>query len=159
MWTWIAVAIVGIAILFVGGTQGGVFDKLLSHKNPTPVDFRALTLPESPNKYLIAPAGTTTAKADETAPSFAMPVADLKIKFLAMVAAQPNVEKLWESPDGLKFQYVQRTPIMRWPDIIDVQLLAQDGGSTLALYSRSVYGYSDMGVNKARVTAWVAGLK
>ena len=30
--------------------------------------------------------------------------------------------------------------------------------STLVLYSRSVYGHSDLGVNRARVTAWLAAL-
>lgn len=158
MGTWIAVAIA--AVMLVGCSQGGVFDKMLPHKNPAPVDFRTLTLPESPNKYLIAPAGATTAAADETAPSFAMTAPDLKTKFLGVLAGEPRVEKLWESQDGLKFQFVQRTALMRWPDIIDVQFMPlENGGATLALYSRSVYGYSDMGVNKARATRWVASLK
>ncbi|MCB1632914.1 MAG: DUF1499 domain-containing protein [Pseudomonadales bacterium] len=31
--------------------------------------------------------------------------------------------------------------------------------STLIIYSRSVYGYSDLGVNKARVNRWLAELQ
>ena len=30
--------------------------------------------------------------------------------------------------------------------------------ATMVLYSRSVYGYSDLGINRQRVAAWVAAL-
>jgi uncharacterized protein (DUF1499 family) len=158
MGTWIAVAIA--AVVLVGCSQGGVLDKMLSHKNPQPVDFLSLTLPDSPNKYLVAPAGATNAKVDEPAPTFAMSERELQAKFVAMLGAEPRIEKLWQSADGLRLQVMQRTPVMRWPDIVDIQFIARDGGgSTLVLYSRSVYGYSDMGVNKARATKWINALK
>jgi uncharacterized protein (DUF1499 family) len=32
-------------------------------------------------------------------------------------------------------------------------------GSTLAIYSRSLIGRSDLGVNRARVTRWLAALE
>jgi uncharacterized protein (DUF1499 family) len=45
---------------------------------------------------------------------------------------------------------------MRYPDLITVQFRPLDSTrSTLAIYSRSVYGYSDRGVNQRRVRQWL----
>ena len=47
----------------------------------------------------------------------------------------------------------------RFPDLIAVQFMDEKGGtSTLAIYSRSVYGHSDLGVNKARTMGWIRDL-
>jgi len=43
-----------------------------------------------------------------------------------------------------------------WPDYISVRAVAVEGGAALAVWSRSRYGYSDMGVNRARVGRWLA---
>jgi len=56
----------------------------------------------------------------------------------------------------LRLVLVQRSLIFRFPDTITVQVFPQtEGGSTLAIYSRSNYGRSDLGVNKARVQRWL----
>lgn len=155
MTSWIAILIA--AFVLVGCNQGGVLDGMLPHKDPAPVDFATLVRPDSPNTYLIAPAGFGAAKADDAAPVFAIPEAQLKEKFVAMIAREPRIELLSQSADGLQLQYVQRTRMVRFPDIIDVRFLPLEGGrSSLALYSRSVYGRSDLGVNKARAKAWVS---
>jgi uncharacterized protein (DUF1499 family) len=54
---------------------------------------------------------------------------------------------------------VVRSSVLNFPDLVTVEAMAagQDA-STLLLYSRSVYGYSDMGVNRARLVTWLAAL-
>jgi uncharacterized protein (DUF1499 family) len=48
--------------------------------------------------------------------------------------------------------YVERTPLFRFPDILNVQFLdAGNGTSTLVLHSASVFGQSDLGKNQERV--------
>ena len=48
---------------------------------------------------------------------------------------------------------------MRFPDTIDAEVLpVGDNQSTLALYSRSLIGRKDFGVNRARLTRWLAAL-
>ena len=48
---------------------------------------------------------------------------------------------------------------MRFPDTIDAEVLAVgDDQSTLALYSRSLIGRKDFGVNRARLQRWLAAL-
>ena len=56
-------------------------------------------------------------------------------------------------------RFVQYTRLMRYPDTIDVEVMpAGDGQSTLALYSRSLVGRKDFGVNRARLRRWLAAL-
>ena len=53
-----------------------------------------------------------------------------------------------------------RTPLLRFPDLVSVEVLLVDGNrSTLAILSRSVYGHSDLGTNRRRVTAWLDTLR
>ncbi len=56
-------------------------------------------------------------------------------------------------------QWVVRSAVWNFPDIVAVQVLPRGpGSSTLALYSRSLYGHSDLGVNRRRIEAWLAAL-
>ena len=50
--------------------------------------------------------------------------------------------------------------MFNFPDLITAQVgEAGPDASTLVLYSRSVYGYSDLGVNRRRLNAWLAALR
>ncbi|WP_425043917.1 DUF1499 domain-containing protein [Primorskyibacter sp. S87] len=51
--------------------------------------------------------------------------------------------------------YVTRTPTMGFPDYAS----AQQDGNTLKIYSRSRFGRSDFGVNRAKVEGWVDALQ
>jgi uncharacterized protein (DUF1499 family) len=54
---------------------------------------------------------------------------------------------------------VQRSRLLRFPDLITIRFIAIDANrTTLAIYSRSVWGQGDMGVNKARIRGWVGRL-
>lgn len=144
--------LVGIIVVAVIAAAFGAFIPLLPHKNPAPVDFKTLALPASPNKYLAAPEGFSSAKADEVSPTFQISATALKEKFSQGLAAEPRIEKLADSADGLQMDFVQRTPTIHWPDIVTVRFIPlTDSTSTVAIYSHSVYGYGDGGVNKARV--------
>jgi len=62
-------------------------------------------------------------------------------------------------PNPLAARFLQHSLLMRYPDTIDVQVLpAGDKQSTLAIYSRSLIGRKDFGVNRARVERWLAAL-
>ena len=64
------------------------------------------------------------------------------------------------SRDGLQYDFLQHSRIMRFHDSITVRFIPlRDTNSTLAIYSRSHYGYSDWNVNRKRVEAWLAALQ
>ncbi len=46
---------------------------------------------------------------------------------------------------------VVRTPLIGYPDYVSVRITEEGGGSRVTLYSRSRFGYSDLGANKTRV--------
>ena len=53
-----------------------------------------------------------------------------------------------------------RSTLFNFPDLIMVQVMKADpDSSTLIMYSRSVYGRSDLGVNRQRVATWLAALQ
>lgn len=126
---------------------------------PEPVDFSTLRRPRRPNACLAAPAGATPARIDLPAPAFPVPADALRRAWRAMLEETPRVEVL-PSPDGATVEAVQRTPILRFPDLVTARFLPlPDGGSSLIVYSRSVYGYGDFGVNRRRVRSWLRRLE
>ncbi len=125
---------------------------------PTPVDFATLRLTARPNQHLVCPPGRCVG-AHEESPVFDMPVGELRDRWRAMAAGRPRVRLLAETEDGLQADYVQRSARFRFPDIITVRFIPLAAEqSTLAVYSRSLYGHSDLGVNRARVESWLAEL-
>ena len=160
----IALSLIVLLAVLLGLGQVGLFNVLLRPGDLVTVDFAKLERPKSPNTYLVAPDGFTPGPSDSEAPVFGVSAEKLRENWNAMIAGQPQVEKIAESPDGLQIDYIQRTKLMHYPDWITVRFIPMPSDpetgnyATLAVYSRSVYGYGDMGANKARVLAWLKRL-
>ena len=123
-------------------------------------DFATLTRPNKPNTFLMAPEGLCkAAKVDVVSPRYGVPAARLRQAFLQAVIAKPRVSHSFRDDAAMYDDFVVRSFLFRFPDLISVQFMDEKGGkSTLAIYSRSVYGHSDLGVNKARTTEWIRDL-
>jgi uncharacterized protein (DUF1499 family) len=122
-----------------------------------PVDFTALEPSQNPNWFLVCPPRLCGTSANADSPIFDVPVDRLRSRWLEVVAAQPRVVPLVENGGGLQLDYVQRSARFRFPDIVTVRfIIIPPSRSTLALYSRAVYGKDDLGVNRERIEAWLA---
>ncbi len=155
------------------------------------LDFDTLSPRVSTNEYLVAPpdrcldfvasetgGGGGGARRGGDAPQYDVPVDELQRTFLAMVEelyilkeyAQPTTAS---KPDERRFVFVQRTPLLRFPDVINVAFLAlpspqleeegvefdlSAGRSTLIIHSGSVFGFDDIGKNRERVAEWLQRL-
>jgi hypothetical protein len=76
-----------------------------------------------------------------------------------IAARQPATYKLAEDLAVRREGWVVRSLVLNFPDIIWAEVRPVEGASSeLLLYSQSVYGYSDFGVNKRRVAAWVVAV-
>ncbi|MEQ1752726.1 MAG: DUF1499 domain-containing protein [Micropepsaceae bacterium] len=124
------------------------------------IDFPTLKRARTPNTFLMAPEGLCEiAKVDVKSPVYAVAAARLRQEFLRVAIAQPRVSHSFSDDAGLYDDFVVRSFLLRFPDLVAVKFLdAKGGNSTLAIYSRSVYGRSDLGVNRARSLGWVREL-
>nr|WP_256477787.1 DUF1499 domain-containing protein [Aurantimonas marianensis] len=77
----------------------------------------------------------------------------------AFVLADRNVTRVDDGARPDYRRYVARTPVLRFPDTVDAEAIAGDGGTQLRLYSRSLLGHSDFGANAARLKVWAGWLR
>jgi len=121
------------------------------------VDLATLERPSSPNTYLVCPAERTTAAVDRAPPVYALAPDELERIWLAALAEEPRLSRRDAEPDRRRYLFVQRTPILRFPDVVQLEVLeVPPDGSTICLYSRSLYGYGDLGANRRRIEDWLA---
>jgi hypothetical protein len=126
---------------------------------PPPMDTTHIVRPASPNTALAAPAGFSPPP-DILTTSAAVPADRLFALIQQVAATQPRTYQAALYPGQLQAHYVARSAVFNFPDLITLQVSnAGPDHRDLILYSRSVYGHSDLGVNRKRVEAWLAALQ
>ncbi len=119
------------------------------------IDFGSLKLTDKPNQFLMCPPRYCSAEPHAKSVEFEVSMGLLRERWQDLIAAEPRVELLAEQ-DNLQFDYVHRSERFRFPDIITVRFIPlSPSRSTLAVYSRSVYGRGDFGVNQKRIEEWL----
>ncbi len=126
---------------------------------PPPPDLLShLERPASPHSALAAPADFRP-KPDIVLAPYAVPAGRLAGELREIALAAPRVYQLSASPDGLAMQFVARSKVANFPDLIVARISPLgEGDSSLVLYSYSLYGHSDFGVNEKRLREWIAAL-
>lgn len=153
--------LLGFVALALLAVAGGCVAFRMAPDDPARWHVDPLTAerPDSPNSHLLAPEGEAASRTDGEAPIWEVPPQALMQAFDAMALSQPRTTRLAGGPEEGLATYVQRSAFWGFPDYVSVRALpAGEGSSTLAIYSRSRYGYSDLSVNAARVSAWLDGL-
>ena len=125
---------------------------------PTPLDFATLQLPASPNTCLLTPSVAPGQGHLHRDPLPASPEA-VMVALNRVAAGMPRSFSLARFPARNQAQWVVRSALMNYPDIVVAEAAQVAGGTGLWLYSRSLIGWSDMGVNRARVMAWLEALE
>ncbi len=160
-WPWhgsrVPLIVILVIVLLIAGLLW--YPRSLSHDVSTwHVDPLTAAKPSTPNSYRIGPEGTESADAE--APTFSQDSTSVGEAFSEMVNGQSSVEILAGSEADGFVTYVHRTTVFGFPDYISVRFIdLDDGGSTIAVFSRSRLGQSDLGVNEKRVTEWIAALQ
>jgi uncharacterized protein (DUF1499 family) len=126
---------------------------------PPVMDVAHLVRPSTPNTALAAPQGFNQPP-DIVTPPYKLPAEALFAAVQDVAASQPRTYQAALYPAQLQAHYVARSAAFNFPDLIMVQV-EKDGAdrSSLIVYSRSVYGQSDLGVNRRRVETWLAALQ
>jgi uncharacterized protein (DUF1499 family) len=125
-----------------------------------PVAFETLERRPTPNDALACPPHFCKATSDLVPPLFAVDAGGLRTAMAKVIASEPRITLVHSDGPARTERYVQRSALMGFPDTVVVRYIEQSQGrSTLAMYSRSQLGRSDLGVNKARLERWLAKLR
>lgn len=156
--TTIVVGILVLITLLVLLRLTPLWDKILSAPTYQAVDFNNLKTTRNPNWYLVCPPQfCSNAAVHREAPVFEKSVSDLAAQLKELIKAEGNLNI--RSENVTTFDVKIRTAVMRWPDLVSIEFIeAEDGGSTLAIFSRSIYGRKDFGANRKRVNKWLSAL-
>ena len=159
--------IVTSVIAMIAAAVSGAFlllgpERLWSWFGPAdlgPVMFESLRRRDTPNDALACPSDLCPAEIDILPAEFTVEPVVLREAFARAILPERRLT-LVDIDDRMSTdRYVQRSEKMRFPDTIVVRFLERPGGrSTIAIYSHSQLGYSDMGVNLARVERWLERL-
>lgn len=109
-----------------------------------------------PNDYLVAPPESTKAQSDRTFQDSPLPPEALLFLFDSVVRPGGQGQPLAGSVDDGHVTYVVRSAVVGFPDYVSVKAVKRPNGSALIIWSRSRFGYSDLGANKERVDRWLA---
>ena len=121
---------------------------------PAPLDFARLARPRPRNSALAAPPGMHLLPDIITRRREAPPRRLYEV--LKLVALkQPLTVLHAEFDDRLQAHFVARSALCNFPDLIAIQVTPDQ---IPALYSRSIYGHLDFGVNRQRLVTWLTAL-
>lgn len=151
--------------LVVVSAAGFAFQWLTVERHADPATAAS---PATPNWVIAAPRGADLAsEAAIEAPVWAVDPATLLRSLDEVALAEPRTEVV-AAPSGafgdgepLAKTYLQRTATVGYPDYVSVRSVAGPAGpssASLQMFSRSVFGISDRGFNRARVERWIAEL-
>ena len=152
----LAILIMAALMLLIG--PGRIWSMIAGPADLGPVEFATLRKSDKPNAYLICSKILCTSYVpDMESPVFDVDAGTLKTMGLSVWAAEPGVTIVDNPKEGLMVRFVQRTPYLKFPDTISVRFIPVSAGkSTLAIYSRSQIGCSDLGANEKRVKHWLS---
>lgn len=125
--------------------------------------FWPITAPENGSDFFASDHGTKPNYYQSSAQEglFDVSADQLETAFTAQMSDLPRMKALVVNrSDGFYATYVQRSMVFGFPDIITVQITPRsESGTSIVLFSKSKFGYSDIGVNRKRVKSLLAGLR
>lgn len=156
-----------LLIFFVVAASAALYVRFATHPAEIyHVDPLTAPTPTTPNSFRVAPvlAGfdpVTDQRIDAPAPVYEANPALIASALDDFAMRQPNTTRIAGTPEQGWMTYVQLTPTMQFPDYISVLVIeiADQGLTTVAVFSRSRFGHGDLGVNRDRVLGWLSTLE
>jgi len=157
----LVIAIIGAAAVpFVYG-RDRLWQEIGGPADQSAVDFQTVVRRSSSNDSLSCPADLCAgATSDIEAVVYDVAVDHLARRFDEAMHGEALLERVNDGGDRNYRRYVQRSRLLRLPDTIDVKFVAVgEGQSMMAIYSRSLIGRGDFGVNEKRLWRWILYLE
>lgn len=122
-------------------------------------DLRFIERSGRPNDALACLPGDCAVPAEFEVPIIPVDVSVLMQSAEAVLRAEPRTALLERLEDPERLVFVQRSRLFRFPDTVCIQGVAHEDGASAIIYSRSNYGFWDIGKNRRRVRRWLARLQ
>ena len=150
----------GLAVLALTPLGEKPFRAMFDPGEITFVDFSEIAMERRPNRFLVCPTFDLCIELNDRTAIFDAEVVRMKARWDELVALEPRMELVLADDELMQYVYVQRSRLLRLPDVLTVQFFDEGNfRSTLAIYSRGVYGSGDFGSNSSRVYRFVNGLE
>ena len=144
-------ALIGVGLIAAFGVAYVRYAPL--YPNQWHVDPATVERTGKPNDFLMAGGG------DQPPAVFAADVVTVAAALDAVVASEPATFVMAGAASDGFVTYVQRSKLMGFPDMISITIQPVEGGTMMNAYARARDGHSDLGVNAARMTRWIAALE
>lgn len=131
----------------------------LDVKKSETIDLRNVERSHSPNDALACPPRLCRAEADFESPIFQTTKTELINQARKLITAEPRTTLVGSNPTFNQLVFIQRSRLFGFPDTIWIQGASVDSRASFIIYSRSNYGYWDLGVNRERIRNWLDKLK
>lgn len=145
--------LLGLGALLLHPKAGSLLTEYFGKGELPPVEFENLEPSLATNHFLVCPENLCrVAQTNHQAKVYEASVGELRDAMLSHLDASPYYRRRSMNLSIQQFEFTERQPMMRFPDVITMRFLElEEGRSTVAIYSRSVLGYGDSGRNQSRV--------
>jgi hypothetical protein len=110
--------------------------------------------PSDPARWHVDPAGLTSGGERRSVTLDATPPQALA-RLDAIALATPRTTRLAGSPEEGRITWITRSAVFGFPDYTTAAARPDGTGTLLTLHARQRFGRNDLGVNAARLDAWL----
>ena len=127
---------------------------IANSKNKIYIDFKNFENTKRYNSYILCPKDyCKNLLPNKLSPKYKISMLELKSILIRKIYNSKRVKFVRYQKNH--YQFIQKSKIFRFPDIIDVKFINSGEYVTFIIYSRSKYGFFDFNVNKNRVKEWL----
>ena len=124
------------------------------------MEFKTLIPPHTPNNFFSTASTIKSSQAHSISPNYNFTTSELLKELSRIALSEPRTIIISNNINTQQIKFCQRSFAFRFPDYIWAEATKIDSNtSSISIYSKSKYGYSDFGVNKKRVSRWLEKLK
>lgn len=153
----LAAVVAAAAVFFVTYGRERTWVLVAGQPDLGPYDFEIAKRRRTANDALLCTPPLCGQAADEELPEYDEKPGELISRLDGKIPSlSQHVRRVDDGGNEARSRYVVHTPLMRFPDTVDIEAVPLDNGKTgLRAYGRAQIGRRDMGNNLSRLKRWL----